>query len=1538
VGGGNQNQIGTNSPNSTVAGGFANVVLPNASGSAIGGGFNNTATGTRAIIPGGILNTATNAAFAAGTRAKANHSGAFVWADSTSADFASTTNDQFNVRANGGARFVTSGAGVTVDGVPVFTGANGASLTNLNAANLTGTISSNNIAVGSITSTMLANGAVTTDALADGAVTALKVAMATNWPLSTTFTNPTPASGENFGFAVAAMGSDRVLIGAYLDDTGAADAGAAYLFSTTGTLLTTFTNPTPAAFDNFGYAVAAVGTDRVLIGAYQDSTGAAGAGAAYLFSTTGTLLTTFTNPTPVNGDFFGFAVAAAGSDRVLIGAYQDDTGTNNAGAAYLFSTNGTLLTTFTNPTPAGSDSFGYAVAAVGTDRVLIGARQDDTGAFDAGAAYLFSTNGTLLTTFTNPTPAGGDQFGFAVAAVGSDRVLISAAADDTGALDAGAAYLFSNSGTLLTTFTNPTPVNFDNFGIAVAALGTDHVFIGAPGDDTGATDAGAAYLFSTNGTLLTTFTNPTPAGSDSFGYPVAAVGTDRVLIGARQDDTGALDAGAAYLLSLESYTPGLVAEGVRSGAITSQQLADGAVGTAQIAAGTAFNGSFTGNGVGLTNLNAAQLTGGTVADARLSTNVALLNTNASFAGDVTALGDVRGARLNIGANNTVTGTNASVAGGTNNSADANRSFIGGGAGNVISSGGVGSTIGGGQNNQVTTDGATIAGGMDNVAGGVTSFIGGGRYNTNFAAFATIPGGVFNAATNQSFAAGSRAKAIHSGTFVWASPEGTDFSSTTNNQFNVRANGGARFVTSGAGVTVDGVPVFTGANGANLTNLNAAQLTGGTVPLALLPGAVVTNGETGLNLSGTFSGDGAGVTNVGLGTLSSGGALTWGNFTLAATLGTSGTFSVTSADVNGDGKVDLINVVAPSSLAVWTNNGNGGFVLSSSPGVGSSPRAVTTADVNGDGKVDLISANYGGGTGNTLTVLTNNGSGGFALASSPSVGGVFTGPYSVTSADVNGDGKVDLISANYGGGGGGGNTLTVLTNNGSGGFATASSPIVGSGPISVTAADVNVDGKVDLISANEGPDTLSVLTNNGSGGFVLSSSPSVGLSPYAVTSADVNVDGKVDLISANAGANTLSVLTNNGSGGFAPASTNGVGSGPYAVTAADVNADGKVDLISANNFANTLTVLTNNGSGGFVSASSPGVGAGPQSVTAADVNGDGQADLISGNVSGNSLSVLFNTPTFIGQFTGNGSGLTSLTASNLTGTINSNNIAAGTIGSAQIADGTIVNADVNAAAAIAYSKLNLAGSIVNADISPSAAIADTKLATLATAGKVADTALSANVALLSANPQSFSGVNNFATTVKVGTRPLADGQTVNLRVVGNDGPSWKGGGAFGHSNAAVILGELAGVATLGGHNSNLTAWASLVINPVGGNVGIGTSTPATTLHVGGNATTAGFNIVSATTNAPTAGATLTATSGYVVLNPAAAVTLNATTAITAGTTAGQMLILRGSSDTFTVTINDNANTALGANRVLGANDILSLMWSGSAWVEISLANN
>src|SRR5687767_10475972 len=147
------------------------------------------------------------------------------------------------------------------------------------------------------------------------------------------------------------------------------------------------------------------------------------------FTQNPTSLITFTNPTPAANDFFSSSVVAVGSNRILIGASSDNTGAANAGAAYLFSTTGALLATLTNPTPIFSDSFGYSAAAVGTDALLIGA---PARANSSGIAHLLNTNGALITTFPNPTYSGPEFFGISVAAVGTDSVLIGAPGEGSG--------------------------------------------------------------------------------------------------------------------------------------------------------------------------------------------------------------------------------------------------------------------------------------------------------------------------------------------------------------------------------------------------------------------------------------------------------------------------------------------------------------------------------------------------------------------------------------------------------------------------------------------------------------------------------------------------------------------------------------------------------------------------------------------------------------------------------------------------------------------------------------------------------------------------------------------------------------------------------------------------------------------------------------------------------------------------------------------------------------------------------------------------
>jgi hypothetical protein len=283
-----------------------------------------------------------------------------------------------------------------------------------------------------------------------------------------------------------------------------------------------------------------------------------------------------------------------------------------------------------------------------------------------------------------------------------------------------------------------------------------------------------------------------------------------------------------------------------------------------------------------------------------------------------------------------------------------------------------------------------------------------------------------------------------------------------------------------------------------------------------------------------------------------------------------------------------------------------------------PGAVVT---NNASNVTLNGLFVGNGAGITNVNLPANSGGaissggGFALSSSPGAG---LAPVSIAVADVNNDGKPDLMAADDIG-----NTISVLTNNGSGIFTLASSPGVGLTPISVSAGDLNGDGRIDLASANFGTNTLSLLTNNGTGGFVLASSLVVDGEPTSVAIMDLNGDGKKDLVCTGFTNSRLSVLTNSGGGNFVLASFPPVGEGPSWVTVADVNGDNKPDLITANNSTNTLSILTNRGGGNFTLSSTPVVGSQPYSVTAADINGDGKLDLISADTADNTLTVLTN---------------------------------------------------------------------------------------------------------------------------------------------------------------------------------------------------------------------------------------------------------------------------------------------------------------------------
>jgi Ca2+-binding RTX toxin-like protein len=250
------------------------------------------------------------------------------------------------------------------------------------------------------------------------------------------------------------------------------------------------------------------------------------------------------------------------------------------------------------------------------------------------------------------------------------------------------------------------------------------------------------------------------------------------------------------------------------------------------------------------------------------------------------------------------------------------------------------------------------------------------------------------------------------------------------------------------------------------------------------------------------------------------------------------------------------------------------------------------------------------------------------------------PIPLAIGDLNGDGRLDLVTANIGGdpfavptppG-----TVSVLLGNGGGTFSAATPYLTGSVlPFSVALGDLNGDGRLDLAVANYGhllpggDGTISVFLGEGDGTFSAATqyptldTPSA---PQSVAIGDLNGDGKLDLAVASA-SNRISVLLGNGDGSFltqSPLSFSGIDN-PGSVAIADLNGDGLLDLAVANfgvppNNAGAVSVLLGRGDGGFNHFRFT-TGTNASSVAIGDLNGDSHLDLAVTNAGSNTVSVL-----------------------------------------------------------------------------------------------------------------------------------------------------------------------------------------------------------------------------------------------------------------------------------------------------------------------------
>jgi hypothetical protein len=397
-------------------------------------------------------------------------------------------------------------------------------------------------------------------------------------------------AADFFGTSVSlSADGNTAIVGALLENTGGADAGAAYIFTRSGSTWTQQSKiqATDAeASDLFGQSVSLSSDgNTAIVGAVED-TGGTDAGAAYIFTRSGS---TWTQESKIQAtdieaaDHFGKSVSlSSGGNTAIVGALLENTGGADAGAAYIFTRSGSTWTQESKiqATDAeASDLFGHSVSLSSDgNTAIVGVLLEDAGGTDAGAAYIFTRSGSTWTQESKiqATDAEAlDHFGYSVS-LSSDgnTAIVGALLENTGGADAGAAYIFTRSGG---TWPQKSKIQatdaetLDRFGHSVSLSSDGNTaIVGALLEDTGGTDAGAAYIFTQSGGTWIQKSKIQATDTealDRFGESVSLSSDAGIaMVGAPREDTGGANAGAAYIFDISDTS--------FNGGITEPQIFD----------------------------------------------------------------------------------------------------------------------------------------------------------------------------------------------------------------------------------------------------------------------------------------------------------------------------------------------------------------------------------------------------------------------------------------------------------------------------------------------------------------------------------------------------------------------------------------------------------------------------------------------------------------------------------------------------------------------------------------------------------------------------------------------------------------------------------------------------------------------------------------------------------------------------------------------------------------------------------------------------